>query len=57
MITTRATPTPTPALAPFVRPPIEVIPVAVIVGLDRLEGLEDGVEVLETAGVAATFDG
>jgi hypothetical protein len=61
MITTRATPTPIPALAPFVRPPCEAIPVAVVVGIDGLElpedvvgidGLElpeDGAEVLETA--------
>lgn len=49
MITTRATPSPIPALAPFVRPSCEVIPVAVVVGLDGLELPEDGAEVLETA--------
>lgn len=49
MITTRATPTPIPALAPFVRPPFEVIPIAAVGLLDGLEVVEDSPGVLEVA--------
>jgi hypothetical protein len=49
MITTRATPKPIPALAPVVRPPFEATSVAVWIGFDWLEVIENGAEALVAA--------